>query len=402
MTNNNSVIVQIVDLVDHYYEKFSNELPVSLFGGRAGLSIFYYYIGEYLGKTKYLDKSRLLLESIGEELDSGIRISANALHTYASGLAGVGCSFSHMYRRNSLPFDYREAFSELGPFLIEASDRNYQAQCSDFLHGPMGVLLYLLREPNTEQNIVLAEKLYDMFMEIAIVDSKGLRIRNAVIEQEYDEFDLCMAHGLSGYLIIFGLLAEVSQRKSEIHQTMKLMIDYLTSCEQRDVSIHGGSGFFPTSINENFSLNNEINRKKYESRLAWCYGDLGISYSLVICGDTLRDHQLTDKGLETALFSTKRKKASDAGIGDIFFCHGSSGVSYMYKKLYCRTNETDFQFASNHWRDYTHKYFNQLNCETLGKNFSLNVLDGLPTVALSLMDSENDALFGWDEFFLLQ
>jgi lantibiotic modifying enzyme len=401
MTDSTGLIADITQVVDHYHLKHREELPISLFGGKAGLAVYYYYLSEYLGKKEMAAESIRLLESIGEELDAGIRLVPKVMHSYANGIAGVGFTFTHFYNRGFLPFDHREAFGELDNFLLNGASKDCADQCADFLHGPMGILYYYLNEPYGERTKALTEKLFDMFLGIAIIDEKGLRVRNTIVEQEFDEFDLCLAHGLSGYLLILQKLARNAHRTDKIRETMYLMLNYIQAAEQKDFSVHGGNSCFPTSINELYPRDHALNLKNYTSRLAWCYGDLGIAYSMIRCGEFLGDDKMVATGLETALLTTQLTDGPAAGVKDVFFCHGSAGASYMYKKLFRNTGEKAFDNASRLWRKFTIGHYGEM-AQYFGKNYSLNLLEGLPAVALAMMESDDDSIFEWDHFFLLQ
>lgn len=335
-------------------------------------------------------------------MDNGIKLAPKAMYNYANGLAGLGLTFSHLHRFDFLPFDHQDAFRELDPFLIKAAMNDYEKNISDFLHGPMGLLYYFINEPYSQRTVNLTDQLYGMYLNAALVDEKGLRIRNTVVEQSFNEFDLCMAHGLAGHLVILSMLTRHSNQSEKIKATIRLILIYFDHAYENDFSVHGGNSCFPTSIDENYPLAHEINRLNYKSRLAWCYGDLGIAYALICAGECLHDNTIIERGLQTALRTTEMNRPKSADVRDIFFCHGAAGVSYLYRKLYKKTGEKLFLEASLNWRRLTVVIYQTMRVGLLDKNFSLNLLDGMPGAVIAMIDSDNDALFNWDQFFLLQ
>jgi hypothetical protein len=109
---------------------------------------------------------------------------------------------------------------------------------------------------------------------------------------------------------------------------------------EQDYRIYGS--YYPYTVTFN-NLKGKIELSPHQSRLAWCYGDLGILYIL------FNNNYKKGKYLSMLLDLTTRYDGNNTKITDQGFCHGSSGVAYMYWKLYLQTKNIRFLKAADFW-----------------------------------------------------
>lgn len=115
-------------------------------------------------------------------------------------------------------------------------------------------------------------------------------------------------------------------------------IRYLLN-NQLDASLYHST--FPNGVIESESPSN--------SRLAWCYGDLGIGMALYLAGKTTNNINWESKALEVLLRTTKRRTDDLTLVVDAGLCHGAVGIAHIYNRMYGYTKNIIFKEASDYW-----------------------------------------------------
>src|SRR5262249_30350792 len=88
------------------------------------------------------------------------------------------------------------------------------------------------------------------------------------------------------------------------------------------------------------------------SRVAWCYGDLGVSAAL------LRASRCVDEPRwEKEAIAIARKEATrfddTTGIRDAGLCHGTAGVAHIFNRMFQATGDVLLGDASRFWFERT-------------------------------------------------
>jgi hypothetical protein len=88
------------------------------------------------------------------------------------------------------------------------------------------------------------------------------------------------------------------------------------------------------------------------TRLAWCYGDLGVAAALLGAGLTLGHDEARAEGLAVALDCAGRS-VKDAFITDTGICHGAAGIAHLFNRMAQATGEPALRQAAVTWIDHT-------------------------------------------------
>src|SRR5262249_11510965 len=88
------------------------------------------------------------------------------------------------------------------------------------------------------------------------------------------------------------------------------------------------------------------------SRLAWCYGDLGVAAALLGAGLAIEHAEARDEGLALALDCAARSY-QDAHITDAGVCHGAAGIAHLFNRMAQATGEPRLHDAAVTWIDHT-------------------------------------------------
>ena len=175
------------------------------------------------------------------------------------------------------------------------------------------------------------------------------------------------------------------------------MLSYLTSNLMRTPDEF--NCYFPF-ISKNYS---------YMSRLAWCYGDLGIALAFWHAGTIYKNHDWITLSNQILTYNTTRLNCDKTRIVDACICHGASGVALIYYIMYFRTHDITYKNCAEYWFRITlkqsrftdglagYKYFSN---DSYINSFGL--LTGIAGIGLSLHSyiSNNPSLI-WEELFLI-
>jgi hypothetical protein len=84
------------------------------------------------------------------------------------------------------------------------------------------------------------------------------------------------------------------------------------------------------------------------SRIAWCYGDLGIAAALLITSRHCARADLGPFALELAR-GAARRPVEDSRVTDAGLCHGAFGNAHVFGRLHAATREPCLLEAATRW-----------------------------------------------------
>ena len=148
--------------------------------------------------------------------------------------------------------------------------------------------------------------------------------------------NLGLAHGLPGAVMFLSICIELGIERERARSLVERTLAWLRTHVQNE---EVGSCFPPT-IADGFPARC--------TRLAWCYGDLGVGLSLWTAAAALNSEEIRDWALEVMHAAAHRTKAN-SGISDAGICHGSSGVAHLFNRAYHLSGEVVFRDAARFW-----------------------------------------------------
>jgi lantibiotic biosynthesis protein len=84
------------------------------------------------------------------------------------------------------------------------------------------------------------------------------------------------------------------------------------------------------------------------SRLAWCYGDLGVAVAMMSAGLAVGEALWTDTATQVAVACSERSR-SLANVNDAGLCHGAAGVAHIFNHLFQVTGDLRLRAAALDW-----------------------------------------------------
>lgn len=369
-------------------------------GGNTGAAMLLYYYWLYSKDDKYLEKGNSFIMKNFELSES----SNSSLHSLCSGTAGFRWAVNHLIESGFIEGDSNELFIESDPFLHLVMEMDIKQGRYDFLHNALGIGLYFLNRHNYE-SISYVESLILGLEKTAEVDGDGIKWRALHKPSETtgkEVYNLSLSHGMAS---IIAFLGKAHSYEIAVDKTKDLLcraISYVLS-QKLDVPVSGS--FFPSVV---FVQEEQSFRG---TRLAWCYGDLGLGYTLWHASKIIQNAEWEQVAIDVLLHTTTRKDPVKELVIDAGICHGASGISHIYNRLYQHTGIERFKEAAIYWLEDTlnkavftdglagyKAWHTRLHG---GWKNEAGLLEGVSGIGLVLLAAVSEIEPKWDECLLL-
>lgn len=388
-----AIRLKLDQIAECIYNKIQIENPMStngLYSGNFGILLFLFYYSRYSQNPKYISLADSFSEDLLNKLGSSIGI-----HTHCSGLSGILYLFDFLREYEFLDFDIDEVEADLENYLIREMRKDIQNQNYDFMHGALGVGLYFLRKNKSE---LVIRELIDFLYSTAEIDNENKIAKwKSVINIETNKigYNIALSHGISSIVIFLSRVIESGSEDVRVYKLLEGAVNYLLS-QEIDCELY--RSHFPNQSKENIT----------KSRLAWCYGDLGIALSLWQAGKVNNNNLWKNKALDVFTDSIERLSPNENYVFDAGICHGSAGIAMIYRRMYIETDRNEFLSATNYWLNQTlnnSRFEDGLaGYKTYEKDTwtcSYSLLDGIVGVGLVFTSYLLNDGQEWDEVFLL-
>ncbi len=150
-------------------------------------------------------------------------------------------------------------------------------------------------------------------------------------------YNLGVAHGVPG---VIAVLALAQAAGVECRELLDGAVAWLLAQK------------LPAEAESVFSYNVAPGADPKPTRLAWCYGDLGIAAALEVAARAVGEKAWEREALEIARRCATRTIA-DSGAVDAGICHGTAGIAHLFNRLYQTTGDPDLGEAARHWIEQT-------------------------------------------------
>lgn len=310
----------------------------SLMGGKAGLACFYAYYADWSGNRVF---DSLAVDMIEQALNPA------AGHVpelrFSNGLSGIAWLIHHLTSTGMFQWDTASVYNELDPHLYPYMLAEMRAAHYDYLHGALGVSLYFLRQPGSDKYRSHLEELVSELDNHADKEDDGSIKWKSLLDEKTNKsgYNLSLSHGMASIILI---LSKIYAEGISKLLAKKLINGGLRYVDNQKLSPGEYLSVFPSWAKESM-------QEPEQSRLAWCYGDLGIGLAYMQAGDILPESSYKTDGLSILLSTALRRNLEDNNVFDAGLCHGASGLALIYNVLYQRTLLTVFKEAAIYWLD---------------------------------------------------
>lgn len=369
----------------------------SLLSGQVGYAIFESYYHRHFGLT---DNSR-----VWERLSAGMDAiqSGEVDHTFAGGISGIAWGFLHLYNHGFLADssnDPHEIVAALDEPLFLLSMEDLYTGSFDYLHGGLGACLYFLERPRTPETVYYVTEIVNQLDKIAVKKTDGSitwHFQNfAQPNDKSVSYNLGLSHGTASIVALLSLLYKNGYAQPQCARLIEGGLLWLWSVRNED-----NPAVFPRQLFD------DQPRDEF-SRMAWCYGDLGIAHTFQMTGEIFKNNRWKQIAEQTMLKAAVRRSRKETLVSDTAFCHGSGGIGHLFSKFFQSHPNPVFEETARFWLQVT------LNHELppmekdssqpaipLSTRGDLSFLDGEASVGMILL-SQLGADTAWERAFLMQ
>jgi lantibiotic modifying enzyme len=315
---------------------------IGLMGGKIGVALFYFYYAKLLAEDKYADYGVELISDVFDVINNDF-----TYHTHAGGLAGIGWTVEHLAQNDFIDTDTNEILADLDPYLHKTMIYDIENENYDFLHGAVGNGVYFLSRMNSEKSKDYLKELIDQMDKISHKDEDGARkwLSTLNIEEETRGYNLSLSHGIASIIVFLGKVLETGIYNEKVSILLNGAVQYLLKYKlDREKFLSN----FPSWISEEDPLS--------ASRLAWCYGDLGISTALWQAAQNAGNKNWEKIAVDVLVDSTARKDIKENTVLDAGLCHGAAGIMHIYNRAYHYTGIEIFKELALYWAEQTLKF----------------------------------------------
>ncbi|MDO3627168.1 lanthionine synthetase LanC family protein [Mucilaginibacter sp. BT774] len=384
----------------HLLQFDSHSDKIGLYTGPSGASL--YMCANYLatGQEIFQDKLNLILDDTIRYIDGSKSLGPS----FASGIPGWGWLICHLAEKGMIDPDIDGLLGAIDAPLYQGMINYLKTGYFDPLHGAIGIGRYFLKRKQYRR----IETLIDHLDEIKITTDDEIKWRKQnLLSKEEFTYDFGLAHGSAGVIRFLLNCHQLGIRQETCESLIKGSINFLLHNIQRDEQ---ATSIFPSAIP--CEVYRSGRNRPISSRLAWCYGDLTILYTLYAATERFGLYELKKDCITYLIKTTNRKSFDETNVVDAGFCHGTAGIAYVYWKLWHATGLARFGQEADYWYVKTLDYdadpsdnlgYNYLIGSFEGRAFKKcdDVLEGNSGVALSLLCYLHPGLADWDESMLL-
>jgi hypothetical protein len=314
------------------------ERDLSLAGGQAGIALFFSYLHFARPGEGHDDTAMALLERAIE--GTGELATSPGLY---SGFAGVAWTLEHLLGRLFDP-EGEDPGEEIATVLQGFLARSPWPGEYDLISGLVGFGAYALeRLPRPGGRECLAEVVARL-AETAERRPEGISWHTPaervgkVQEETYPEghYNLGVAHGVPGVIGLLGDVVASGVAAAEARRLLAGAADWVLSQRLPE----GAGSLFPYNFAPGIAGT--------PTRLAWCYGDLGIAAALLAAARATGDPRLEAAALAIARHTAARA-VEGSGVQDVGLCHGAAGVGHLFNRLYQASGDPALGAAARTW-----------------------------------------------------
>ena len=318
----------------------------SLGRGQAGLALLY----TWLARTRRMPRADVLAwQCLDEAIEAVSRQAMNA--SLYGGFSGVAWAAELADRHLDPDADDRnEAIDDALLRLLSRTD-HWQGPY-DLVVGVTGLGVYALeRYPRPVASECL-RRVVELLHERAEHDEHGLYwwTPPAELHEEWRKqypsgrADLGVAHGVAGAIALLGGICGAGIEQATARPLLDGAVRWLLA--------HS----VPTEAGPTFPLWVARGFEPYPARCAWCYGDPGIAAALLTAARGVGNAGWEQTAVALACRAAERP-ASETGVVNAGFCHGTAGLAHLYNRMYQASGEPKLGSAALYWLERTLDFY---------------------------------------------
>lgn len=266
------------------------------------------------------------------------------------GISGVGWSVEHLMRllegnrETVYSEDADDPIEAIDAYLIRTMESGGWHGPYDLISGPVGFGTYFLERlprPSAQRGIDLCldeiEKRHEKSWGGTTWHTPPQEIPYHQLKHAPDGYyNLGVAHGIPGVIKFLSEAVTAGIERPGLGEMLVDSVRWLLARERPPQSLSRYSSWFVPGLDAG------------DSRLGWCYGDLGVGAILFGVGKQIgrSDWQVAGENL---LLRCTEWQSEEAIVRDAPLCHGAIGVAHIFNRAYQSTRNERFKHAANSW-----------------------------------------------------
>lgn len=313
----------------------------SLASGTTGQALFFSYLDRARPDEGHDDTALDLLERSIDRVGRGW-----ARPTLFSGFCGVGWAIEHL-RHLLLDADSDDPGGEVPTAVLTLlRDRAPWQRSCDLISGLVGLGVYACERGGRSGGRECFAAVVDRLAERAERGRQGITWFTPPDELPEETrcsfptgyYNLGVAHGVPGMIAFLAAAAREGVREAEARGLCDGAFDWLTAHRLPSSALSLYSFHVPA----------DGSPARRASRLAWCYGDLGIAAALLAAARSLERPDWEAEALAAGRRAASRVDPA-CGVMDAGLCHGAAGIAHLFHRLAGATGEAGFFEAARRW-----------------------------------------------------
>ena len=315
----------------------------SLSNGSAGLAVLFSYLAEDQPQSDFADRAEQYLEHAIQGLAGSV--STSGLYT---GLTGIAWASSHLAGRlYEAEEDEEDATGEIDEYLLRLLEERDDLDF-DLVSGLAGLAVYCLEGPPRPVADQCLELIVERFAATSRPLDDGLSWLTPVesmppaqrLRAPSGYYNLGVAHGVPGAIAALASILGAGVAAGRCSTLIEEAVRWILA-QRQDPEV---GTFLPYWIIEG--------GEPRESRLAWCYGDLGVAAALLPVSRQLARSDWERAVVELARVAARRSFES-SGVVDAGICHGAAGAGHLFNRLAQATGDAELVAAARFWFEKT-------------------------------------------------
>ncbi|MHA7055677.1 lanthionine synthetase C family protein [Aquimarina sp. M1] len=411
LDNSNQSSMNNIEILKHKLKDIHNVLKenyiktehIGVLSGVSGISLFQFYYARFLEDEVIADIGVDTISETIQRMNDGY-----SFPTFCTGIAGAGWVLELLNEEEFIDVDGDQLLSELDGFLFESMESDIKREYFDYLHGALGYGYYFFKRYENTASTSLKKQYKEYLLHLVkALENSSIRDQRGVFwKYELHKKDglhgtnLSLSHGMASVINFLSRLYRYEDFQESVIDILIGATTFIIHCKYPD---ENQSSLFPSWVYPEMEAYTG-------SRLAWCYGDLGIGISLWKVGKALNNQEYCDLAIHSLKHAAKRKNAEEAKLHDTGLCHGMFGVITIFDYIYKETKEVIFKEAADFWMNEALKMdihqdgyagYKQWKGDLEQWKNETNLLEGIAGIGLSiifyLMPSENK----WTECLMI-
>jgi lantibiotic modifying enzyme len=368
---------------------------------RLGVVMFLFYYARFSRQEKYADIAYNLVSRVFDELNTGLGVGDKQS---LAGFSALGWVMLLLEQEKFIDTDTAGILGDVEGLLHTLMIDEMKQRHYDYIHGALSKGLYFLSRVKDPVVRAYLGNLVGVIEEVSETDGNGgLKIPGYFPDSTGNEIftvNLGLAHGMPSIIWFLSKIKGHGIAGDKATYLLDGFTHYIWHHSQDTTKYlsnfprFGGGGASPSN-----------------SRLAWCYGDLGIGIGLWQAAIGTGEKDWETKALQVLLHSTGRRDSNKNGVADAGLCHGTAGIAHIYHRMHRYTARREFKEAAHYWFDETLKmaghtgdfagFEYQAGKGPMGWKNVAGILTGITGIGLALISAVSRIEPAWDRALLL-